>query len=98
MVRRAKSDEVVPVEDYEHVGAKRTNNPPVGLAHLDREETPTRRLTYDPHLDPQLLWAARPSALLWMFLRPRCTCMRNCQRRRSLAQCVGNDCSSRCLM
>lgn len=49
----------VPVEDYEHSGAKRTNNPPAGLAHLDREETPTKSLTYDPHLDPQMLWAGK---------------------------------------
>lgn len=50
---------VVPVEDYEHAGAKRTNNPPAGLAHLDRDETPVRTLSYDPHLDPQLQWAGK---------------------------------------
>jgi adenine-specific DNA-methyltransferase len=58
----SKSDKlnaVVPVEDYEHSGAKRTNNPPAGLAHLDREETPTKTLTYDPHLDPQMVWAGK---------------------------------------
>jgi adenine-specific DNA-methyltransferase len=55
----AKQAKNVPVEDYQHGGARRTNNPPVGLAHLDREETPTRRLAYDPHLDPQLLWAGK---------------------------------------
>ncbi len=49
----------VPVEDYEHSGAKRTNNPPAGLAHLDREETPTKTLSYDPHLDPQMVWAGK---------------------------------------
>ena len=54
-----KQDRVVPVEDYEHSGAKRTNNPPAGLAHLDREETPTVTLSYDPHLDPQLVWAGK---------------------------------------
>lgn len=55
----AKQDAMVPVEDYEHSGAKRTNNPPAGLAHLDREETPVRKLQYDPHLDPQLVWAGK---------------------------------------
>jgi adenine-specific DNA-methyltransferase len=52
-------DKTIPVEDYEHAAAKRTNNPPAGLAHLDREETPVRQLAYDPHLDPQLLWAGK---------------------------------------
>jgi adenine-specific DNA-methyltransferase len=54
-----QSDKVVPVEDYEHHDSTRVNNPPAGLAHLDREETPVRALTYDPHLDPQLIWAGK---------------------------------------
>lgn len=54
-----KHNSVVPVEDYEHQTAKRTNNPPAGLAHLDREETPIRKLSYDPYLDPQLMWAGK---------------------------------------
>lgn len=63
MAGRRKADEhkVVPVEDYEHSGAKRTNNPPVGLAHLDREATPSRSISYqyDPHLDPVLTWSGK---------------------------------------
>ncbi len=54
-----KHNKVVPVEDYEHAGAKRTNNPPAGLAHLDREETPIKKLTYDPHLDPSFNWSGK---------------------------------------
>jgi type III restriction enzyme len=46
----AKSDKEVPVEGYEHSDAKRINNPPVGLAHLDRDETPTVTYAYDPNL------------------------------------------------
>ena len=44
--RRTKADgnKTIPVEDYEHTAAKRTNNPPAGLAHLDRDETPTRTI------------------------------------------------------
>jgi adenine-specific DNA-methyltransferase len=61
--RRIKEDEnkTVPVEDYEHSAATRTNNPPAGLAHLDRDETPTRTIKYeyDPHLDPVLTWAGK---------------------------------------
>ena len=54
-------NKTVPVEDYEHSDAKRTNNPPAGLAHLDRDETPTRTIQYqyDPHLDPVLDWAGK---------------------------------------
>ena len=57
--KTAKRDLVIQVEDYEHSAAKRTNNPPAGLAHLDREETPTKKLQYDPHLDPQMVWAGK---------------------------------------
>ena len=57
--RQNKADRVVPIEDYEHAAAKRTNNPPAGLAHLDREDTPIHELRYDPHLDPQLVWAGK---------------------------------------
>jgi adenine-specific DNA-methyltransferase len=56
---RSDANRVIPVEDYEHSDARRTNNPPVGLAHLDREETPVKRLNYDPHLDPPLVWAGK---------------------------------------
>jgi len=54
-----QKDKIVPVEDYEHTAARRTNNPPAGLAHLDRELTPVRTLAYDPHLDPQMVWAGK---------------------------------------
>jgi adenine-specific DNA-methyltransferase len=57
--RASKENRVVPVEDYEHQDASRLNNPPAGLAHLDREETPVRGLSYDPHLDPQMVWAGK---------------------------------------
>ena len=61
VARRTRSDanRMIPVDDYEHAAAKRTNNPPAGLAHLDRAETPTYLLNYDPHLDPQLIWAGK---------------------------------------
>jgi len=61
MAARSSKDvnKMIPVNDYEHTDAKRTNNPPSGLAHLDREETPVRTLAYDPHMDPQMVWAGR---------------------------------------
>lgn len=55
----AKSDKEIPVEGYEHGDAKRTNNPPAGLAHLDRDETPSVEYSYDPNLDPQMVWAGK---------------------------------------
>ena len=61
--RRTRADEnkTIPVDDYEHSAAKRTNNPPAGLAHLDRDETPKRTIKYefDPHVDPVLTWAGK---------------------------------------
>lgn len=57
--KAANPDRTVPVDDYEHTTAKRTNNPPAGLAHLDREPTPVRTLEYDPHLDPALTWSGK---------------------------------------
>lgn len=55
----AKADKEIPVEGYEHSEAKRTNNPPVGLAHLDRDETPEVKYQYDPNLDPQMVWTGK---------------------------------------
>ncbi len=55
----SNGDRTLSVADFEHTEAKRTNNPPSSLAHLDREQTPIRTLAYDPHLDPQLVWAGR---------------------------------------
>ena len=49
-----------PIEQYEHKGKKRLNNPPVGLvtSETDKEE-PKKTYSYDPHLDPQLVWASK---------------------------------------
>jgi hypothetical protein len=65
-----------PIEQYDHKGKKRVNNPPVGLVTPETDPlTPTRKeydylspvpsvkpgkdLDYDPHLDPQLVWAGK---------------------------------------
>ncbi len=59
--RQSKTDKAlntIPVEDYEH-STTRANNPLAGQAHLDRDETPVTQLAYDPHLDPQLVWAGK---------------------------------------
>ena len=50
-----------PIEQYDHKSKKRINNPPVGLV-TPRTDPPTpthRTYEYDPHLDPQLVWAGK---------------------------------------
>src|SRR5438132_305324 len=46
------------IEQYQHKGKTRPNNPEVGLvdAALEPPE-PKKTFAYDPHLDPQLQWA-----------------------------------------
>ena len=50
-----------PIEQYEHTSKTRVNNPPVGLVNLDSDPVvPSRKsYDYDPHLDPQLVWAGK---------------------------------------
>jgi adenine-specific DNA-methyltransferase len=63
MARRATPKKTKKVEDYRHDEASRPNNPPAGLAQYDSEKPPTRRFEYDPHLDPQLVWAGKAEHL-----------------------------------
>ncbi len=51
-----------PIESYEHRGKERVNNPPVGLVTPDTDPDAgqkKKRYAYDPHLDPQLVWAGK---------------------------------------
>ncbi len=49
-----------PIEQYDHNGKKRVNNPPVGLVTPETDrETGKKTYAYDPHLDPQLVWAGK---------------------------------------
>src|SRR3712207_1199366 len=49
-----------PIEHYTHDGKTRLNNPPVGLVTPDTDKDGGRkRYAYDPHLDPQLVWAGK---------------------------------------
>jgi len=54
-----------PIEQYDHKDKKRANNPPVGLVtpETDPPEPPKKTYAYDPHLDPQLVWAGRAERL-----------------------------------
>jgi adenine-specific DNA-methyltransferase len=50
-----------PIEQYDHKSKTRINNPPVGLVTPQTDPPVTSRKTYayDPHLDPQLVWAGK---------------------------------------
>jgi len=46
------------VENYVHKDKQRLNNPPVRLVTPDTDEDAGKKThLYDPHLDPQLVWA-----------------------------------------
>lgn len=49
------------IESYAHTDKKRANNPPVWLVTSDSEPPAPAKKTYayDPHLDPQLMWAGK---------------------------------------
>jgi adenine-specific DNA-methyltransferase len=48
------------IDQYVHHDKKRVNNPPVGLVTPETDkDAPKRKYQYDPHLDPQLVWAGK---------------------------------------
>ena len=48
------------IEQYEHKGKTRVNNPEVGLVDAALEPPEQKKsYAYDPHLDPQLQWAGK---------------------------------------
>jgi len=47
------------VQDYRFVDEKRKNIPDAGLATFYKERRERRKYEYDPHLDPQLMWAGK---------------------------------------
>lgn len=58
------------IEQYEHSEAERLNNPPAGLVTPESDPvTPPpgtkarKQYQYDPHLDPQLVWAGKAERL-----------------------------------
>jgi len=59
MAKKAKNSKSI--EQYEHIGEERLNNPPVGLvdSHTDNGGYKKRTYKYDPHIDPQLQWAGK---------------------------------------
>src|SRR6266498_318324 len=58
--KAASSSKKKPIEQYDHKGKKRVNNPPVGLVTPTTDkESGKKTYAYDPHLDPQLVWAGK---------------------------------------
>lgn len=50
-----KKSEKKPIEQYEHKGKERVNNPPVGLVTPETDkEIGKKKYSYDPHIDPAL--------------------------------------------
>jgi len=59
MTRQKKPDQRV-IGQYKHENQQRVNNPPVGLVTSDTDpDGDSKKYTYDPHLDPQLVWAGK---------------------------------------
>lgn len=49
-----------PIESYDHKDKDRLNNPPVGLVSIETDKDQGKtKYSYDPHLDPQLIWAGK---------------------------------------
>lgn len=48
------------LEQYDHKGKERVNNPPVGVVSPETDkDAPKKNYKYDPHLDPQLVWSGK---------------------------------------
>ena len=62
MAGKKKTETKRPIEFYEHRDKKRLNNPPAGLVTPETDPDAgekKKRYAYDPHLDPQLVWAGK---------------------------------------
>lgn len=58
MAQKDKSKKII--EQYDHKSKRRLNNPPVGLVDAQSDPVESKRLySYDPHLDPTLVWAGK---------------------------------------
>lgn len=57
---RVKKSNKKSIEQYNHKGKKRLNNPPVGLVDPQTDKMNGKKeYAYDPHRDPQLVWAGK---------------------------------------
>jgi adenine-specific DNA-methyltransferase len=59
MARQKKPDQRN-IDQYNHENQQRVNNPPVGLVTPESDpDGDNKNYSYDPHLDPQLVWAGK---------------------------------------
>lgn len=59
MARQKKPDQRA-IAQYKHENQQRVNNPPIGLVTPDTDpDGDNKKYAYDPHLDPQLVWAGK---------------------------------------
>ena len=59
-----KNEHKKPIEQYDHKGKKRTNNPPVGLVTPETDkDKPAKKYAYDPHIDPALQFDSKRSQI-----------------------------------
>jgi len=59
---KATKSKKKPIDQYDHKGKKRVNNPPVGLVTPDTDkETGKKMYAYDPHIDPALQFDSQRS-------------------------------------
>ncbi|MGH7773502.1 MAG: DNA methyltransferase, partial [Candidatus Binatia bacterium] len=50
---KATKSKKKPIDQYDHKGKRRVNNPPVGLVTPETDkETGKKKYAYDPHIDP----------------------------------------------
>ncbi len=66
MPKRDRASSSPNVGDYRHKQARRKNNPPAGIAPTYEDKPPkpqTVKYQFDPHLDPQLVWAGKAEHL-----------------------------------
>ncbi len=63
--RPKKAAKKKPIKSYDHKDKKRANTPPVGLVTPDTDPDLVKKkmYEYDPHLDPQLVWAGKAEHL-----------------------------------
>ncbi len=58
--RSSASEFTDQIKQYTHQNEKRANNPPVGLVTAETDHlNGIKTYEYDPHLDPQLIWAGK---------------------------------------
>jgi adenine-specific DNA-methyltransferase len=54
-----ENDRMREIDTYIHDDKARRNNPPAGIAHYDTAEETKISYSFDPHIDPTLLWAGK---------------------------------------